>query len=759
MTTMSSSPNIHRPRSALGARLRVLRLCALILALGSAAATAAFGQEVATTPPAATPGRPRVGVVLSGGSAKGFAHIGVLRELRRAGIPVDVITGTSMGSLVGGLHAIGYTPEEIERVASDMNWDALFTDAAGPRSLSMDGTWLDSRMRFPFPMRNGRLGLPTGVVKGQRIWQVLARLSAPALGVDDFRRFPVPFAAVATDIETGSAVVLDHGFLADALRASMSLPAVFAPFQLEGRLLVDGAVVRNLPSQEARALGADVLICSDVSGPLMGGSEIQSFVDVLMQTVSFQVESSSIQQRQLCDVMITPDISGLSSMAFDQVKPWVERGAVAARALMPEVTRVLNARQAVMVPTANVDARTEASHSHPESTRITSVHVEGGCPEGQAIARKILDQRLRLPIEVSQLDAVVGELYDTGLFDRVTYGVSGDESHRVLTVRLVDNVQDSFALGFHYDTRYQASLLFSTTFRNRLRWGSVTRLELRAGDQRVFYGQFMDRAGLASRLVLGVDGGYVRTPLDVYQGDTRVAEELTTLYTASAFVGTTIKSLGLARVQLRAEHAVNEMAVGPVNEKRSQTYYTLGGTLSRQGFDRLVFPSRGASLFAKAEIANRAFGSGADFWQTMVDVSGAVPVSKAVAVQARVVAGASGGEDLPFHYQFFLGGINTSGVFRERQFPHFGLRAQQQYGRSMQLARLGLQVQVSPRLFATVAADTGAAFNTNRFAPEDYRYGFGLTLGTPTPFGPLEVTVGTSKLTSTHAEFRFGYSF
>ena len=263
----------------------------------------------AQTPRATTDApRPRVGVVLSGGSAKGFAHIGVLRVLEEAGIRADVVTGTSMGSLVGGLYAIGYGPDALHQIATGQQWDLLFSDPAGPAFVGPTGRAIENQTVISFPLVGGRVRLPSGLVAGQQISRLLSRLTWPVHGIDDFRLLPIPFAAVATDIETGEAVTLDHGSLAMAMRASLSLPGVFRPVTIDGRLLVDGGIARNLPSEEAKALGADILICSDVSEPPVDAVNLRSLFDVLMQTITFQMEASTAEQRSLCDVLIRPDI-------------------------------------------------------------------------------------------------------------------------------------------------------------------------------------------------------------------------------------------------------------------------------------------------------------------------------------------------------------------------------------------------------------------------------------------------------------------
>src|SRR2546430_1892721 len=279
----------------------------------------------------------KVGVALSGGAARGLAHIGVLKVLEEAGVPVDVITGTSMGSVVGGLYAVGYTAPQLDTIVRTEDWYRLLTDPVDRRDLAVDRKFTEDHYLLTLPIQRGGIKLPKSVVTGQRVSQLLTRLTWSAHAIRDFRALPIPFAAVATDLETSRAVVLDHGFLPDAIRASMALPSVFSPVDLGDTAVIDGGVVRNLPAQDARALGADVLICSDVTDPLEPRDSIVSLVDVLVQSVSFRVWDSEAEQRSKCDVLILPEVRGFSTFAFARASDVIARGATAAPAALLQV--------------------------------------------------------------------------------------------------------------------------------------------------------------------------------------------------------------------------------------------------------------------------------------------------------------------------------------------------------------------------------------------------------------------------------------
>lgn len=225
--------------------------------------------------------RPKVGLALSGVSARGFAHIGVLKVLEEVGMPVDYITGTSMGSIVGSLYAIGYPVEELDNIARQVDWDDLFRDNVGRRYMSMEDKRWDARYQASLFLDRGRIRLPSGLVAGQKVSELLARLTWSVHHVSNFDELPIPFACVATDIATGEPVVLRKGSLPEAVRASMAIPTLFTPVIINDRLLVDGLIARNLPAQEVRKMGAHVVIGVDVGSDLWPVEDLESMVDIL----------------------------------------------------------------------------------------------------------------------------------------------------------------------------------------------------------------------------------------------------------------------------------------------------------------------------------------------------------------------------------------------------------------------------------------------------------------------------------------------
>ena len=259
-------------------------------------APAASVSSPASAPP---PARPRVCLVLSGGGARGMAHIGVLRVIEELKVPVDCIAGTSMGAVVGGLYASGMSAAQIETTIRSVNWQEAFRDAPPRRDLNFRRKQDDRNflVRLPLGLKHYHILLPKGFIQGQTLQETLRQLTLPFSNTTNFDELPTPFRAVATDLVTGDAVLLEKGDLSIAMRASISAPGVFAPVDYEGRLLVDGGLAENLPIDVARAMHADVLIVSDVSFPLQPRDKLDTALSISNQMLAIMVRKNADRQK------------------------------------------------------------------------------------------------------------------------------------------------------------------------------------------------------------------------------------------------------------------------------------------------------------------------------------------------------------------------------------------------------------------------------------------------------------------------------
>src|ERR1700674_4476103 len=308
----------------------------LILRLGLTCALGVGGLWSAASGAAEPTTRPRSCLVLSGGGARGMAHIGVLKVLEDLKIPIDCIAGTSMGAIVGGLYASGMTALEIEATMRSLDWQEAFRDAPPRRDLAFRRKQDDRNflVRLPLGLKHGQILLPKGFIQGQKLQETLRQLTLPFSNSTDFDLLPTPFRAVATDLETGNAVLMEKGDLAIAMRASMSAPGVFAPVELNGRLLVDGGLAENLPINVARAMHADILIVSDVSFPLQPRAALDSALSISNQMLAILVRKDSDRQRTSLspqDILIEPKLGSATPTDFTAPASIIAGGEAAGR--------------------------------------------------------------------------------------------------------------------------------------------------------------------------------------------------------------------------------------------------------------------------------------------------------------------------------------------------------------------------------------------------------------------------------------------
>lgn len=383
----------------------MLRLLPAALALATTAllsttCTPARAQAAEAT----TPQRPRIGLVLSGGGARGLAHVGVLKVLERERVPIDVITGTSMGAIIGGLYASGMSATQLEAELLKVDWDAVFASRVDRQLLSQRRKEEDFEISpvIEIGMRDGELRAPLGALSGRGLETLLRRYTLPVREVRNFDKLPIPFRALATDMETGQPVVLSQGDLALALRSSMSVPGVFAPTEVDQRILGDGGLVDNVPVGVARAMGADILIVVNIGTPIAGREALGSVGGLTAQMINILTEQNvqrSLASLTASDVLIAPDLGTLTSADFARVRELIERGQRGSEPLVP--------RLAALALTAPAYAQWHAQRPAP------------GKPEAEVSFIRFEGSELTNPQRfVAQLESKPGQPFDAAKAER-----------------------------------------------------------------------------------------------------------------------------------------------------------------------------------------------------------------------------------------------------------------------------------------------------------------------------------------------------
>ena len=505
-----------------------LRFAAAILS--AVAALGAFAQS--TQPP-----RPKVALVLSGGGARGLAHIGALKALRDARVPVDLIVATSMGSIVGGAYAAGHTPEQMESLLATADWDQIFSDRAPREFLSFRRKADDLRLigKSELGLKDGGVVLPRGALGSQNLEEFLRRIAHPASDARTLNDLPILFRAVATDLATGKQVVLEDVPLPVAMRASMSIPGAFAPSEIGGRLLGDGGLVRNLPVEVARQMGADVIIAVNVGTPLLPREALSSAFGVAQQMINILTEQNveiSLKALRPGDILISPDLAGVSFVDFDQGPELIARGEAATRGQLARLAALAWEPEKYAAWEAR---RTRAPESH--QLPIWEVVVKGAERTNPVAVERELEGRAGIARGALVTDTQLVEgariLHGWGDFERVDVRTEFDKGHRNVVVDLSEKSwgPDYLRIGGLASSDFQTDSRFSLTMQHSRRWvntwGAEWRNEITLGETRRFGTNFLQPLGPGSPWFLEAQAEAVKYSTDLFDNDYRRTDRLT----------------------------------------------------------------------------------------------------------------------------------------------------------------------------------------------------------------------------------------
>ena len=580
-----------------------------LLAVLSCAAVLHLHAAPQDPPP---PTRPRIALVLSGGGARGLAHIGVLKVLRDARVPIDYIVATSMGSIVGGAYAAGRTPEEMETLVHDADWDLMFSDRAPRQDLSFRRKEDDLRFigRSELGIKRDGLVLPRGAFGSQNLEEFLRRVSRPASDARHLDELPILLRAVATDLVTGELVVLRDVPLAVAMRASMSIPGAFAPTRVDDRLLGDGGLVRNLPVEVARELGADIIIAVNVGTPLLPREGLSSALGVAQQMINILTEQNvaiSLAALKPEDILISPDLRGVNFLDFERGVELIARGEAAGREAIPRLRPLAldereyakwdagRTRRPVIPDLAIREVRVEgAARTNPEALKR---EVERA---GVAVGRAVTDE---------QLIGAARILYGTGDFERADVHAEIEQGRRFVVLDVDEKpwgpnylrIGGRAVSDFQTDARFSITLQHTRTWVNR--WGAEWRNEIQIGDIRRFMTSFFQPLGPGSAWFVEPIVESLQSNSDIFGLGNRRTDRIThAVTTVAGSLGRRIGNSGVARFvagheRYRATPAISSSLEGTV--KDSGDFARLA--LTFDALDDANFPRRGYIVNASTQ--------------------------------------------------------------------------------------------------------------------------------------------------------------
>jgi len=636
--------------------------------LVAAVATDAGAQAAASAAPAPAAdvaSRPKICLVLSGGGARGAAHVGVLKVLEELRVPIDCIAGASMGALVGASYATGTSVAEMEAVLDKISTALLFKDKP-PRQEQSIRRKLDdfTDLRGPeIGFNEGELQLPKGFVSGVQLETVL-RYLAKAKGYRNFDELPIPFRAVATDLVTGKTVVFSQGELANVMRASMSVPGAIAPAEFDGKILVDGGLTDNLPIDVARAMGADIVIAVNLGTPLAPRSQLNSILGVGGQVINILTEQNVLQSLATLkptDILIVPELGDFSAADFDNLAKTVPIGEAAARkmgerlaqlSLPPTQYAALRARQAVVA----------AADTRPVD-EIRFLNLQRVNPE---TAQAIMQTKPGQPLDTSVLDADMRRLFGTGDFEHVNYRILEEPGKRVLAVDAIETSWGPnylrFGLGlsndFKGDAYYNLLASYRQTWLNSL--GAEWRTDLQIGETSALSSEFYQPLDASQLFFVAPRVEFERNTYFLFQGDQRIASYNLRYGRAILDFGSQFTRFGEFRIGLLEGTLDASLNTGPPDLAPPTGRIRQGAVTSRLVYDQLDsanFPRDGESATAHLFASSSALGSTDAYNRWDASGLGAWSFGNNTLSVGLKAGGKLGSEPLPRYDQFQWGGF------------------------------------------------------------------------------------------------------
>lgn len=682
--------------------------------------------------------RPRVGLVLSGGGAAGLAHIGAIKVLEELGIPIDYVAGTSMGSLVGGLFAMGYTGAEMEKIVKGMDWESLLADLIPRSDLTYEYKEQLEKYFYDFPISKGRLQLPSGLIAGTNITNMLAGLSWPAYNIRLFSQLPRPYLCIGADVATGQEVVLKSGNLHDALRASMAIPTVFTPVEVNGDLLIDGGFINNFPADHLKAMGADIIIGIDVQRELYKKTQLKSVVNILKQISSLTREDINVRNRLLCDVLIRPSTPGASTLTFGLADSIIRTGERFARAQWGTLKQL----------SEKLNAYTTGQNKIVPLPKIDSVFVREMAFTGLVkVSSNFVQSRLNLPfpawLTADDIYRAMQRAYGTNEFTKVTYQLDPVTDGVRVTIRLEEKEENLVHVGFHFDNLFNASLLARADFRNLLKQGDQLGVDLNLGENPNANASyfFMFR----KKRQYGLIAEFGRLKAYEYKDNRKISSQvyvdgLLDLVMRSTWLNKYAATAGLQGEIAWITPNIGDWQIQSYNSKMVNIYIQL----KKDNFNNIPYPSKGDKAELLIKEVNNFTESGINP-AMVIDFRyrRAFELGPKWSLQPSVISAFAFGDSIPYPYRSYIGGL---GYYYKSVIPFAGMDYMERASNHALILRADLQYRIRANHYAILKMNVGKSFNAfDQFKETAANLaGLGLTYGYSSPVGPVEITLMSS---------------
>ncbi|MBK9291233.1 MAG: patatin-like phospholipase family protein [Bacteroidetes bacterium] len=688
--------------------------------------------------------RPKLGLVLSGGGAKGFAHVGVLKVLTEAGLHFDYIGGTSMGSIIGSLYALNYHPDTIAAIIRAQDWDATMNDRIPRAFIPIEEKQNSDRFIITFPIVERKVKVKEALVAGQMVDLLLAKYLSPAYATRHFSKLPVPFLCIATNLENGNAVVLSEGILHRAVRASMSIPSYFNPVVLNGQLLVDGGVVNNFPVEEVKQAGADIIIGVDVQTGLHPAERLNSMFTILDQVTSFYRQSTNERAVALTDIYIKPDLSGFDMMSFADYELIMQRGEEAARNILPQLRRLADSLNAIEPGTFP-----ELDGKPVDSIFVTFLQYNGL----NRVSKEFLDGMLEVVprswVHLNQLTTNLKRAYGSGFFEHIDYHFLPAEEGNGLVINVKEAESGLLGAGIHYDNDYKAALLLNATFKNVWLKGSKLFIDLNLGENPRLQALYLVDRG--AKTGFGLRANFFNLKLNQYQQQNifdiyRINQSSLEGFAQWTYTNTYRLRVGTMLEKIRIRTNFTDLGIYGFHD-----YMVNYVDWSQDSYNKNQFPTSGTRLQVNARHVRRLTAIPKSLVTPDALIFSAryhtnVPINDHNTFRYGFVGGFTiRGHLPPPQHRFILGGQSHQSVYGSF-IPFTGLRFIENTGLYTLNMNMLWQNNFAPKFYAIPRLDVGFITETFDQFLQGPRLiaGYGATLGWESVIGPFELSLMSS---------------
>lgn len=672
------------------------------------------------------PKNPKIGLSLSGGGAKGFAHIGVLKVLDSLGVKVDYISGTSMGSIVGGLYASGYTGKDIEKIVLETDFYTLIANEKTRQETTFFNKSNDKYL-LTVPIKDGKINvLPKAISTGQKNIYMLKELFKNVANVDDFSKLPIPFMCIATNLESGKMEIFEKGDLVSSIMASSAFPSLMDPVKIGDSLYIDGAMTVNYPSKPLKDKGMDIVIGVDLSQGLVKREQLNSLIDILNQVIDFGIQKETKNQYKYTDINIHPDLTGMTATSYGDKEKILDKGYIEAQ----KYTGILSQ----LPKTDHQVLRAPINSIFSNVYKIDSLRVENN----RIFGRNYILGKMNLKVPSMQtygaINKMIDKLYATNNYRLINYDIISQNDKNILKLNVTeDDTRFFLKFGLHYDEVFKTGLLLNATVKRLIFSNSTISLDVVVGDKpRYYFNYFIDNGYIPG---FGVYASGMK--FDLFDKNSDITENWT-WFRNEAF----IQSIWRDKYAIGGglSHDYYQSRIPSTSISENQNFFNPYIFIKSDSQDDRNFPTKGFFLNAEGKLLDLFGKENTDkIFQIKADSRINIPVTSWFTNRIRIFGGLSFGDDINRFYDFRLGGLFEQNLGNFVRFS--GYEFGQEHGKNLLLANNQMQFKVYKNLYIIPNVSIATMFddiNAADFFNLEYASA-GITAGYKSPFGQIKL--------------------